>query len=354
MRSYAAAALAAVPLALGLPTTSQINTESVTAPGYIVVLKPTTTESVLQVFDNLASTFSTQAEGPIARTHTFDSGMFKGFAATLNAAQISAIQADPRVAYVEKNGVMHTLGDFSKRDTVTQSGATWGLGRISHRSKGSTDYVYDSSAGAGTCSYVIDTGVYAEHPEFEGRATFVKNMVTGSNATTDDNGHGTHVSGTIASKDYGVAKKTLLYGIKVLDAQGSGSYADVISGINYAVTDSKSRSCPNGIVVNMSLGGGKSQSVNDAVAAAVDAGLFFAVAAGNEGQDYHNTSPASEPKAFAVGASDKNDAIASFSNFGAGLGVIAPGVNILSTWIGGPDKTNTISGTSMVCVLRQR
>jgi subtilisin family serine protease len=227
--------------------------------------------------------------------------------------------------------------------TVDQAGATWGLDRVSHRKLGATDYLYDSSAGAGTCAYIIDTGIWTQHPEFEGRAKMVQSFIAG--ADTDDNGHGTHVSGTIGSKTYGVAKKTSLYGIKVLDSSGSGAWTDIVSGIQLAVSDSSQRSCPNGVVVNMSLGGGKQQSVNDAVAAAVDAGLFFAVAAGNDGVDFSNTSPASEPKAFAVGASDNTDALAYFSNYGATLGVIAPGVDILSTWNDG--NTNTISGTSM-------
>jgi subtilisin family serine protease len=210
-----------------------------------------------------------------------------------------------------------------------EASATWGLTRISHRKLGSAEYDYDSSAGAGACAYIIDTGVYAAHPELEGRAKLIKSY-TGVNK--DDNGHGTHVAGTIGSKTYGVAKKVNIYAIKVLDAGGSGAWSDIVDAIQYAVTDSKSRSCPNGIVVNMSLGGGKTQSVNDAVAAAVDAGLFFAVAAGNDGDDFSTTSPASEPKAFAVGASDNTDALASFSNYGKTLGVIAPGVDILSIW----------------------
>jgi subtilisin family serine protease len=232
-----------------------------------------------------------------------------------------------KVAYLEKDGIAHTLESASS--TTTQSGATWGLGRISHRKAGSTEYGYDSSAGTGACAYTIDTGVYAAHPEFQGRAKQIKSY-TGVN--TDDNGHGTHVAGTIGSKTYGVAKNVQIYAIKVLDAGGSGAWSDIIAAIQYAVTDSKTRSCPNGVVVNMSLGGGFIQSVNDAVAAAVNAGLFFGVAAGNDGTNFDSTSPASEPKAFAVGASDNTDALASFSNYGATLGVIAPGVDILSTW----------------------
>jgi subtilisin family serine protease len=183
---------------------------------------------------------------------------------------------------------------------VTESGAPWGLGRISHRNKGVSDYLYDGSAGEGSCVYIVDTGIFADHEEFEGRATFLKNLANGSTAATDDNGHGTHCAGTIGSKSCGVAKKAKLFGIKVLDQDGSGAWDDVVAGINYAVKDSQSRGCAAN-VISMSLGGSMMQSVNDAAAAAVDAGIFVAVAAGNDGTDFSNSSPASEPKVFAVG-----------------------------------------------------
>jgi subtilisin family serine protease len=182
------------------------------------------------------------------------------------------------------------------------------------------------------CAYIIDTGVYAAHPDFQGRAQQIKSY-TGVNS--DDNGHGTHVAGTIGSKTYGVAKNVQIYAIKALNSGGSGSWSDIIAAIQYATSDSKTRSCPNGVVVNMSLGGPFTQAGNDAVTAAINAGLFFAVAAGNEGVNFSNTSPASVPKAFAVGASDISDNFASFSNYGATLGAVAPGVNILSTWYDG-------------------
>lgn len=197
--------------------------------------------------------------------------------------------------------------------------------------------MYDESAGEGTCSYIVDTGVYAEHSQFGGRATFVADLTKTSG--TDDHGHGTHVSGTIGSNDYGVAKKTKIYGIKVLDADGSGQWSTIIAGINLVVSDSKTRSCPKGVVVNMSLGGDKQQSVNDAADAAVEAGVFFAVAAGNENQNLANTSPASAAGVFPVGASDSSDKLADFSNWGSTLAAIAPGVDINSTWIGSPYAT---------------
>lgn len=104
---------------------------------------------------------------------------------------------------------------------ATQDNADWGLARLSNSDPGSTTYTYDDSAGEGTCAYVIDTGIYVDHPDFEGRAKFLSNQVDSDD--TDGNGHGTHVAGTIGSKTYGVAKKTQLFAVKVLDASGSGT-----------------------------------------------------------------------------------------------------------------------------------
>jgi subtilisin family serine protease len=255
-----------------------------------------------------------------------------------------------QVDYVEQDAVVKAnLGEFDSLDKkayVTQSSSTWGLSRISHvdRQTGSTSYTYDSSAGEGTCVYVVDTGIYTAHPEFEGRATFLANYA-GDGQNSDGNGHGTHCAGTVGSKTYGVAKATKLYGVKVLDASGSGSNSGVIAGINFVANDAKTRSCPNGAVGSMSLGGVRSTAVNSAAANAVSAGVFFAVAAGNDGADAGNSSPASEPTVYTVGATDSSDKVASFSNYGTVVDIHAPGVSILSTWNNG--GTNSISGTSM-------
>lgn len=226
---------------------------------------------------------------------------------------------------------------------TTQSGATWGITRISHKSRTGSGYVYDTTAGEGTCAYVIDTGIYTQHSDFGGRATFLANYADSSN--TDGNGHGTHVAGTIGGTTYGVAKKTKLYAVKVLDASGSGTNSGVISGMNFVATDAKTRSCPKGAVANMSLGGGKSTAVNQAAAALVSSGVFLAVAAGNSGANAANYSPASEPTVCTVGATTSADAVASYSNYGSVVDVFAPGSSITSTWLSG--RTNTISGTSM-------
>ncbi|KAJ4302487.1 hypothetical protein N0V88_002633 [Collariella sp. IMI 366227] len=261
-------------------------------------------------------------------------GKFKGFAGKIEDAVLDEIRTIPDVEYVEEEAI------FTINTYVSQTGAPWGLGRISHKAKGSTTYVYDDSAGAGTCSYVIDTG-----QQFGGRATWAANFADSSN--TDGNGHGTHVAGTIGSSTYGVAKKTKLYAVKVLGADGSGTTSGVVAGINFVAQDAPNRSCPNGTVANMSLGGGYSASINNAAKALVSQGIFLAVAAGNDNQNAANYSPASEASVCTVGATDKNDAKSSFSNYGSVVDIFAPGSSILSTWIGGTSATNTISGTSM-------
>lgn len=251
----------------------------------------------------------------------------------------------------------------------TQSGAPYGLGRLSHRAAGSTSYIYDSTAGSGVTIYVVDTGVYLEHSEFGGRATWGANFISGSpvselsfhvhtqntsflsfsqnlsltnHKNTDEYGHGTHCAGTAAGSTYGISKKASIVAVKVLDKNGSGTFSGVISGIQWVATNA----VPNS-VLTMSLGGGFSSSVNSAVASAVNAGVTVVVAAGNSNADASGYSPASEPSAITVAASDSTDVRASFSNYGSLIDVFGPGVNVLSSWIGGTTATNTISGTSM-------
>ena len=229
----------------------------------------------------------------------------------------------------------------------TQKSAPWGLTRISsrdHPSTASHEYTYPDSAGTGVTAYVIDTGIFVNHPEFQGRARFGRSFT--KDGARDGNGHGTHVAGTIGSKSYGVAKNVSLVAVKVLDARGSGSTSDVIAGIQWAAKDAAaSKSKYRKSVANMSLGGGASTALDKAVKAAVASGLVFGIAAGNSGRDACLLSPARVPEAITVAASDIDDNLASFSEKGKCVDIIAPGVDILSTWNNG--KTNTISGTSM-------
>lgn len=143
-------------------------------------------------------------------------------------------------------------------------------------------------------------------------------------------GHGTSTGGVLGSKTYGVAKKTKLYAIKVLDSEGEGDSSTFIAGMDYVSTDVPTRHCPYGIVINISLGFDPSPAINDAVAALAKKGYFVAVSAGNGNTDVTNRSPASEKSVCTVGASDANYERASFSNFGAGVDIMAPGVDVMS------------------------
>lgn len=187
-------------------------------PGrYIVKLQNNVLQNVLQAALDLLN---------VAPAHVYQFEGFSGFAAEISDNVLRLLQNLPGVDYIEQDAVVtanlgkiENVENIEKKSAVTQSSSTWGLGRISHQNPGTTSYTYDSTAGAGTCVYVIDTGIYAAHPEFEGRATFLANFA-GDGSATDLNGHGTHCAGTIGSKTYGVAKQARIYGIKVLNAAG--------------------------------------------------------------------------------------------------------------------------------------
>lgn len=280
----------------------------------------------------------------------YNIGDFQGFAAELSDSVVNVLRRLPSVEYVEQDAIFQAswaaedVEHVEKRASVSQVATSWGLGRISNIKSGNNTYTYDASAGSGTCSYILDTGIYTAHPDFEGRAMFLANFA-GDGSNNDGHGHGTHVAGTVGSKTYGVAKKTQLYAIKVLSNSGAGTTSGVMAGINFAANDAKRRGCAKGAVANLSLAGSKSSVLNTAVARAVATGLFVAVGAGNGAADASNTSPASEATAFTVGATDSSDNFATFSNFGPLVDALAPGVSILSTSNTG--GTQIKSGTSM-------
>jgi len=249
--------------------------------------------------------------------------------------------------------------DDSKCDGDVEKSAPWGLARISHRDALSfatfNKYLYAAEGGEGVDAYVIDTGTNVEHVDFEGRAKWGKTIPAGD-ADVDGNGHGTHCSGTIAGKKYGVAKKASVHAVKVLRSNGSGTMSDVVAGVDWAARSHEDqvkaakdgkRKGFKGSVANMSLGGGKTRVLDMAVNAAVKKGIHFAVAAGNDNADACNYSPAAAEDAVTVGASGIDDSRAYFSNYGKCTDIFAPGLSILSTWIGSKYATNTISGTSM-------
>jgi len=281
--------------------------------------------------------------------HFHIDGLLSGYYGYFLEDTIELIRRNPLVAFVEKDSMVFS-SEFD-----TQNGAPWGLSRISHREAltlGSFNkYLYDDEAGEGVTSYVIDTGVNVNHQDFDGRAKWGKTIPQGD-ADADGNGHGTHCAGTIGSKHYGVAKKADIVAVKVLRSNGSGTMSDVVKGVEYAANAhakavKEGKKGFKGSTANMSLGGGKSPSLDLAVNAAVQAGIHFAVAAGNDNADACNYSPAAADKAVTVGASTLSDSRAYFSNYGKCVDIFGPGLNILSTYIGSDSATATLSGTSM-------
>lgn len=264
--------------------------------------------------------------------------VFKGFVGEMTAVQATALSRNPRVDFVEADS------EVSINATVTQDQATWGLDRIDQINNVlDLKYQWDND-GAGVDAYVIDTGIRLSHVEFSGRTKSGYSAIKDRRGTSDCNGHGTHVAGTIGGTTYGVAKKVNLIPVRVLDCRGSGFTSDITKGIDWIINDHK-----NGIpaVANLSLGGGASSALDTSVQSLISDGVVTVVAAGNSNVDASNTSPARVEAAITVGATTSNDARASYSNFGSILDIFAPGSSITSAGYQSDTATATMSGTSM-------
>lgn len=265
--------------------------------------------------------------------HTFRYAL-RGVALELNDAQAALLAADPSVALVEP--------DLEMRASVTQNmsaaGDPWGLDRIDQRALPlSFTYTYTTSA-ANVYAYIVDTGIETTHSQFGGRAANVYDAFGGNGQ--DCNGHGTHVAGTVGGSTWGVAKGVNLRGLRVLDCAGSGSTSGIIAALDWLRVNHVKPA-----VANMSLGGGKSTALNTAVTNLSNAGVFVAVAAGNENQSACNVSPASTPAVTTVAASSNTDRKASFSNWGSCVDLYAPGVKIASAYT--QNRNVYLDGTSM-------
>ena len=259
-----------------------------------------------------------------------------GFAAEMSEDEAIALADDPGVLYVEEDQQMEIV--------TTQANATWGLDRIDQAARPlSTTYTY-TSTGNGVTAYIIDTGIRITHTQFGGRAVVGFDAIGDGRNGIDCNGHGTHVSGTVGGSTYGVAKAVRLVAVRVLSCTGSGSTSGVIAGVNFVTSNHISG---NPAVANMSLGGGVSTALDTAVRNSIADGVTYAVAAGNSNANASTSSPARVAEAITVGSSTINDARSSFSNFGAGVDIFAPGSSITSAWSTSDTATNTISGTSM-------
>jgi serine protease len=298
----------------------------------------------IQNFVNLqANSLATQYDIQIDKTYD---GVINGALISADTSKIKALSQNPNIKYIEQDQMV-SVSPLTVSQ-LSQNNATWGLDRIDQKDLPlNSSYHYDFD-GSGVTAYVIDTGILTSHSEFGGRATSGYDFIDNDTDVTDCSGHGTHVAGTIGGSTYGVAKNVNLVGVRVLNCAGSGPNSGVISGINWVKNNASGPS-----VANMSLGGGISQATDDAVNAAVAAGISFVVAAGNhrvgtdDEQDACKISPARAADAITVGSTDRSDIRSSTSNHGTCLDVFAPGTAITSAWHTSSNAINTISGTSM-------
>lgn len=309
---------------------------------YIVVLKnempPSEREALL---NNLAK----EHKGKVSRVfkHVLNGGLM-----TLSQAKAEALAHNANVLYVEQDSTVWTSGRPSdSKPSDTQLSTTWGLDRIDQRNL-PLDGVYTyTTTATDVTAYVIDTGIRISHTEFGGRASIGIDVIGGSGSGGDCVGHGTHVAGTIGGNLYGVAKEVKLISVRVLGCDGSGYISGVIAGVDWATEDATSSS--KTAVANMSLIGGGSLSLDNAVIHSIQSGVTYALAAGNSNKDACRYSPAriNEPGALTVAASTAADARASYSNYGKCVDIFAPGSSITSAWNSSDTALNTISGTSM-------
>ncbi|MFF8972231.1 S8 family peptidase [Streptomyces sp. NPDC014995] len=274
-------------------------------------------------------------------SHTYGT-VLNGFAVEASERQARRLAADPRVASVVQDTRV-TLHATSRGQTTQQSPPSWGLDRIDQASLPLNGrYTAPKSAGAGVTVYVIDSGIRITHRDFGGRASYGWDFVGGDRTASDGNGHGTHVAGTVAGASLGVAKKARVVAVRVLDDAGASTTARVIAGIDWVT-----RHAHRPAVANLSLGGPYNAHLDAAVRASIASGVTYTVAAGNDGHSAALHSPAGVRQAVTVGATDRKDARAPFSNHGSTLDLFAPGVSVASASHTSDTGRSAYSGTSM-------
>lgn len=328
--------LAAVNLVHAAPNTTSSLLDSSQAKGiiknqYIVILNKDAGPSI-----DFAQNIVKQHGGKILQSYDT---VLQGFAIylpdTAATAFVEAMKKNPQVLSIENDTVM-------KIDATTQSNPDWGLDRIDQKALPLDSAYSYLQTGSGATAYIVDTGILSSHQQFSGRVLNGYTAISDGNGTTDCNGHGTHVAGTVGGSTYGVAKNVNLVPIRILGCDGSGASSNVIAGLDWILKNGKKPA-----VVNMSLGGDASTSLDSAVENLFNNGYVMVVAAGNSNTDACSASPARVSKALTVAATDSTDTRASYSNYGSCVDIFAPGSQINSSWIGSNTATKVLNGTSM-------
>src|SRR5215213_8431312 len=296
---------------------------------YVIVFKD---EVSVEEVGSLSSELA-YAHNGVAR-HTYKAAL-KGFSAELTEPAAIALSNDPRIDYVEEDGIVSIA-------TTQLNPPSWGLDRIDQRDRPLNNAYTYNFTGAGVHAYVIDTGIRPTHQEFGGRASIAADFINDGQNGNDCNGHGTHVAGILGGATFGVAKDVTIHAVRVLGCNGQGTSSSVIAGVNWVTSN---RIAP--AVVNMSVGGPGDTAIDTAVRNSINSGVPYAIAAGNDGQDVSLHSPARVAEALTVANSTINDLMAIGSNGGPLTDLFAPGTDITSAWIGSDTATATASGTSM-------